>query len=61
MIGGLQDNGGQILENGQWNNYHGGDGMDNVIDPNNDNLVYGFTQFGGSLNVSTIRDNLLGL
>ena len=60
MIGGLQDNGGQILENGQWNNYHGGDGMDNVIDPNNDNLVYGFTQFGGSLNVSSNSGQSVG-
>ncbi len=60
MIGGLQDNGGQILENGQWNNYHGGDGMDNVIDPNNDNLVYGFTQFGGSLNISSNSGQSVG-
>jgi len=60
MIGGLQDNGGQILQNGQWNNYHGGDGMDNVIDPNNDNLVYGFTQFGGSLNVSSNSGQSVG-
>ncbi len=60
MIGGLQDNGGQILQNGQWKNYHGGDGMDNVIDPNNDNLVYGFTQFGGSLNVSSNSGQSIG-
>ena len=60
MIGGLQDNGGQILENGVWNNYHGGDGMDNVIDPNNDNLVYGFTQFGGSLNISSNSGQSIG-
>ncbi|MEZ2415719.1 thrombospondin type 3 repeat-containing protein [Muriicola sp. E247] len=60
MIGGLQDNGGQILQNGQWNNYHGGDGMDNVIDPNNDNLVYGFTQFGGSLNISSNSGQSIG-
>jgi len=60
MIGGLQDNGGQILQNGQWNNYHGGDGMDNVIDPNNDNLVYGFTQYGGSLNISSNSGQSIG-
>ncbi|MBC2837699.1 thrombospondin type 3 repeat-containing protein [Robiginitalea sp. SC105] len=53
MIGGLQDNGGQVLNQGQWNNYHGGDGMDNAVDPVNDNIMYGFTQFGGSLNIST--------
>ncbi len=60
MIGGLQDNGGQILQNGEWNNYHGGDGMDNVMDPNNDNLVYGFTQFGGSLNISSNSGQSVG-
>ena len=60
MIGGLQDNGGQILQNGQWNTYHGGDGMDNVIDLNNDNLVYGFTQFGGSLNISSNSGQSIG-
>ncbi len=53
IIGGLQDNGGHVLTNGGWNNYHGGDGMDNVIDPNNSDLLYGFTQFGGSLNISS--------
>lgn len=61
MIGGLQDNGGQILNQGNWNNYHGGDGMDNVIDPNNDNLVYGFTQFGGTLNISSDSGQSIGV
>lgn len=60
IIGGLQDNGGKILNNGQWNNYHGGDGMDNAIDPNNDNIVYGFTQNGGSLNISTNSGQSIG-
>ncbi len=60
MIGGLQDNGGKIFDNNQWNNYHGGDGMDNVIDPNNNNLVYGFTQYGGFLNISTNSGKKIG-
>ncbi|MGB5315467.1 MAG: hypothetical protein WBN56_05660, partial [Robiginitalea sp.] len=60
MIGGLQDNGGQILNQGNWNNYHDGDGMDNVIDPNNDNIVYGFTQNGGSLNISSDSGQSIG-
>ncbi|MBT8258179.1 MAG: hypothetical protein KJO49_06875, partial [Bacteroidia bacterium] len=50
--GGLQDNGGYGYFN-TWYNYHGGDGMEGVIDPNNDNLYYGFSQFGGTLNVSS--------
>lgn len=60
IIGGLQDNGGQSLNNGQWKNYHGGDGMDNVIDPMNENIIYGFTQYGGSLNISTNSGQSIG-
>ncbi len=60
ITGGLQDNGGQILGEGNWNNYHGGDGMDNAIDPKNSSLVYGFTQFGGSLNLSTDGGQSIG-
>ncbi|HKJ07353.1 MAG TPA: hypothetical protein VJ970_07810, partial [Flavobacteriaceae bacterium] len=53
IAGGLQDNGGFGLTNsGDWSNYHGGDGMDNAIDPNNQNKYYGFTQRGGTLNIS---------
>jgi hypothetical protein len=52
IIGGLQDNGGHAFSNNQWRNYHGGDGMDNAIDPNNNSIIYGMTQRGGSLNVS---------
>lgn len=51
IVGGTQDNGGFGYFN-QWNNYHGGDGMEGVIDPNNDNLYYGFMQFGQNLFVS---------
>ena len=51
IAGGTQDNGGFAYV-GQWSNYHGGDGMESVIDPNNDNLYYGFMQFGQNLFVS---------
>jgi len=53
IAGGLQDNGGFGFTNNQWNHYHGGDGMEGVIDPNNDNLYYGFMQFGQNLFVSS--------
>ncbi|WP_250433829.1 T9SS type A sorting domain-containing protein [Hanstruepera flava] len=53
MVGGLQDNGGHAFNNNQWQNYYGADGMDTAIDPNDSNAYYGFTQFGGSLNIST--------
>jgi photosystem II stability/assembly factor-like uncharacterized protein len=52
IAGGLQDNGG-FARDEQWSNYHGGDGMEGVIDPNNDNIYYGFSQRGGSLNINT--------
>lgn len=52
IAGGLQDNGGFGYSNDTWHNYHGGDGMDNVVDPNDKNKYYGFTQYGGSLNIS---------
>ena len=51
VAGGTQDNGGFAFFN-NWNNYHGGDGMESVIDPNNDNLLYGFMQSGQTLFVS---------
>lgn len=52
VAGGLQDNGGFAFSNNTWYNYHGGDGMDCAIDPNDENINYGFTQFGGSLNIT---------
>ena len=52
IAGGLQDNGGFGLNNGQWQNYHGGDGMEAIVNPSNPNQYYGFTQYGGSLSVS---------
>jgi len=60
MTGGLQDNGGQVLGAANWNNWHGGDGMDNVIDPMNNSVVYGFSQFGGVLYLSTDAGQSIG-
>ena len=53
IAGGLQDNGGFGFANSQWNHYHGGDGMEGVIDPNNDTFYYGFMQNGQNLFVSS--------
>ncbi|CAA0248075.1 T9SS type A sorting domain-containing protein [Tenacibaculum maritimum] len=50
IAGGLQDNGGFGFSDNEWRNYHGGDGMEGVVDPINPDIFYGFTQFGGSLN-----------
>ena len=53
IAGGTQDNGGFGFASSTWNNYHGGDGMEGVIDPNTDNLYYGFMQYGQNLFVSS--------
>jgi photosystem II stability/assembly factor-like uncharacterized protein len=53
IVGGTQDNGGMGLTNSEdWNNYHGGDGMDNAINPLDVDQYFGFSQLGGFLNVS---------
>lgn len=55
MVGGLQDNGGHAFNSGtgQSNNYYGADGMDTAVDPTNDNIFYGFIQYGGGPYIST--------
>ena len=52
IVGGLQDNGGFAFSDDTWHQYHSGDGMDCVVDPNNENIFYGFSQYGGSLNIT---------
>ncbi|CAL2077342.1 T9SS type A sorting domain-containing protein [Tenacibaculum sp. 190524A02b] len=52
IAGGLQDNGGFGFSGDKWYNYHGGDGMEGLVSPKNPNIFYGFTQYGGSLNIS---------
>ncbi len=61
ITGGLQDNAGFIRDQGQWNVFTGGDGMDYEIDPNNSSLVYGFVQFGGSLFISSDSGQSIGI
>ena len=53
IAGGAQDNGGFGFSS-QWASYHGGDGMEGVIDPNDDNFYYGFMQNGSTLYVNNI-------
>lgn len=49
ITGGLQDNGGFTRSGNTWKNFHGADGMDAGIDPNDPNVRYSFTQFGNGL------------
>nr|WP_299344181.1 thrombospondin type 3 repeat-containing protein [Allomuricauda sp.] len=60
IAGGTQDNSGIVLNNGNWSVYTRGDGMDYEIDPNNSNIIYGFSQFGGALWVTTDTGQSIG-
>lgn len=60
IAGGTQDNSGFVLNEGTWNIYSSGDGMDYEIDPNNGNLIYGFVQFGTILYITTDAGQSIG-
>lgn len=53
VAGGLQDNGGFGHDGTSWRHYHGGDGMEGIVDPSDSKIFYGFTQYGGSLNITS--------
>lgn len=61
VVGGTQDNSGIIRVNNDWSVYTGGDGMDYEFDPNNDNIVYGFSQFGGALFITSNSGETIGI
>lgn len=47
LAGGLQDNGSQRTWGGErWNSFGGGDGMQNLINPENQDVVFNCSQFG---------------
>ncbi|SCY37077.1 Por secretion system C-terminal sorting domain-containing protein [Nonlabens sp. Hel1_33_55] len=52
ITGGLQDNGGFTRSGNTWKNFHGADGMESGIDPNNSDVRYSFTQFGLGLYIT---------
>lgn len=55
IMTGHQDNGCHAyINNNQWKRIQGGDGMDVAIDPNNQNVLYGFVQYGQSLYKNTV-------
>ena len=57
IAGGLQDNGGYGFSGNVWKNWYGADGMDNAINPTNDNIFYGFIQYGTTMYISTNAAN----
>ena len=46
LVGGAQDNATFYYDGSSWNTIFGGDGMDNYLDPMNDNNIIGSSQFG---------------
>lgn len=47
ITGGSQDNGTSVYDNtGTWKNWLGADGMESFIDKDNNNILYGTSQFG---------------
>ena len=60
IVGGTQDNSGFVYNNNEWSSYTGGDGMDYEIDPNNNNVAYGFSQFGGNLYITSDLGQTVG-
>ncbi len=49
IIGGTQDNGGQILQDSKWGKWHAGDGMDCAVGTGSEGLIYGLMQNGERL------------
>ena len=46
IVAGAQDNSTQIRRNGKWDNISGGDGMECIMKPNNQDMVYTSYQYG---------------
>ncbi len=47
IIAGAQDNGTEMTTNGIWDAVRGSDGMECIIDPYNEDLLYSSSQYGG--------------
>ncbi len=60
LSGGTQDNSGYVANGTDWNIFTGGDGMDYEIDPSNGDIIYGFSQFGGALFITTNAGQSVG-
>lgn len=46
LVAGSQDNATMYYDNAGWNTIFGGDGMDNFLDPLNDDMIIGSSQYG---------------
>jgi photosystem II stability/assembly factor-like uncharacterized protein len=46
LIAGAQDNASFYFDNGVWSTVYGGDGMDNYLDPLDDDIIFASSQYG---------------
>jgi hypothetical protein len=46
FTGGAQDNGSSLFKNGTWYDWLGADGMDGIISPFDENIIFGTSQYG---------------
>ncbi|MEM6643937.1 MAG: PKD domain-containing protein [Bacteroidota bacterium] len=68
LVAGAQDNGSNILTGDSWTHIFGADGMEAVVDPSQDGVIYATFQFGGIMrfdnqgagNIDYISGNLEG-
>ncbi len=50
LIAGAQDNASFYFDNGVWSTVYGGDGMDNYLDPLDDDMIFASSQYGNFAN-----------
>src|SRR5207344_2484797 len=60
IVGGAQDNGANRSWPGNWNQYVGGDGEEALIDPTNQDNIYGCSQYGACSRSTTGGNTSLG-
>lgn len=60
ISGGTQDNAGYVANGTDWNVFTGGDGMDYEVDPSNEDIIYGFVQFGDPLFITNNAGQSVG-
>lgn len=62
VSGGSQDNGTSVLQsNGTWNDWLGADGMETFVDKNDNNILYGTSQYGSLYKSSNGGNGYSGL
>ncbi len=58
VLGGCQDDGSKTIQDGQYIDFGGGDGMEPLIDYADSTTIYGSSQYGGIFKVTNFYNNL---